>query len=192
MTRLDSMGAVPLPLARTSAEAHLYMELRPCPRCGESRFEPAGSVVEAGGELASRYEGVCPSCGEAREFTFRLPEEILPPSDENPCFGDDTPSELLDAGEWLWLSDLIAVDTPADPAGLTARDRRLVRVDLLTAAAAVDEVLKFLPPGADAVPPHLVWTPRGREIHATEPSRFRRGRLQAVRDTYRELAARFG
>ncbi|GAA4698699.1 hypothetical protein [Phytohabitans rumicis] len=185
------MGRVALRLARTSAEAHLYMELRPCQACGESAFEPSSSIIEADGDLASRYSGACPSCGAAREFTFRLPDDIPLPSDDDPSFGDDRPSELLDAGEWLWLGDVLASDAPADPAGLAAPERRLARMDLLTAASALAEVLKFVPPDADAVPPQALWSERGRAVYAAEPGRFRRLRLEAVRDVYRDVAARF-
>ncbi|MDW5327048.1 hypothetical protein [Plantactinospora sp. KLBMP9567] len=181
-----------LRLARTSAEAHLYMELHPCESCGESSFDPASSVVAAEGELASRYSGTCLSCGAAREFMFRLPGEVLLPDDEDPRFGDDRPSELLDAGEWLWLADVLASGMPADPAGPDADGRRSARVDLLSAAAALSEVLKFVPAGADAVPAEALWSGRGHEVYAAEPGRFRRIRLEAVRDTYRDIAARFG
>ncbi|WP_326549386.1 hypothetical protein [Micromonospora sp. NBC_01813] len=180
-----------LQLARTSAEAHIYMELRPCEACGESRFEPASSVVEVDGDLASRYSGTCPSCGARREFVFRLPDDIPLPIDDDPRFGDERPSELLDAGEWLWLGDVAAGDVPARPDGLDTRERRRARTDLLTAAAALTEVLKFVPPGADAVPPQGLWSSQGRAVYAAEPGRFRRVRLEAARDTYRDLAARF-
>lgn len=180
-----------LPLARTSAEAHLYMELHPCDTCGESEFEPDSALVEADGHLAGRYTGACPFCGTTREFTFRLPDEVILPDDDDPHFGGDEPSQLIDAGEWWWLGDVMAGDVPADPAGLDGRDRRFARTDLLTAAAALTEVLKFLPPGADAVPVTAFWSDRGREVRAAGSGRFRRQRLEAVRDTYRDLAARF-
>jgi hypothetical protein len=162
---------MPPPLARTAAEAHLFMDLRPC-RCGESAFDRRSAVVEVEGDLATHYSGACARCGAAREFLFRLPEEIPPPvAGAVRRFGGDAPSELLDAGEWLAVAD--------DHAG---------RDDAATAAAAMDEVLKFLPVGADTVPDAALWSDRGRAVHAAEPGRFRRARLEAVRDTYRALA----
>ncbi|GAA2593585.1 hypothetical protein GCM10010399_25250 [Dactylosporangium fulvum] len=180
-----------LRLARTSAEAHLYMELHPCDACGEQQFEPADSVIEVDGDLASRYAGPCPGCGAAREFVFRLPQQIIMPSDDDPRFGDNRPSELLDAAEWLWVADVIASGVPPDQAGLTGEERRLARIDLLTAASALSEVLKFAPEGADAVPADAVWSSRGSEIYTVEPGRFRRARLEVVRQTYLDLASRF-
>jgi hypothetical protein len=181
-----------LRLARTNAEAHLYMELRPCETCGETVFNPGSSVIMAEGDLASRYAGPCPRCGAPREFTFRIPEEVLFPDEDEPTFGGDRPSELIDAGEWLWVADLIARNTPAEPEdGMTDKERRLVFVDLRTAAAAVGEAVKFAPPDADAVPASALWSERGRAVHRDEPGRFRRIRLEVVQRTYRELAERF-
>ena len=180
-----------LRLARTSAEAYLYMELHPCDACSESDFEPDSAVVSVEDDLASRYTGACPSCGTGREFMFRIPQQPILPDPEEPRFGADHPSELLDPGEWLWVADLIARSAPTDPAGLSAEQRRDARVDLRGAAAAVGEVLKFVPAGAEAVPPEAFRTDRGREVYQREPGRFREDRLRVVARTYRELAERF-
>ncbi|HEY3502781.1 MAG TPA: hypothetical protein VGN37_08390 [Actinocatenispora sp.] len=177
--------------ARSSAEAHLYMRMQPCEVCGATEFFPDSSVVMVDGELASRYTGLCPQCGTTREFTFLLPDEVIFPNEEEPEFGDDQPSELLDPGEWLWLADASAGAAPASPDGLSDQARRDALVDLRTAAAAVDEVLKFIPDGAEEVPSEAFRSPRGRAVYAQEPGRFRRGRLAAVRATYREISDRF-
>jgi hypothetical protein len=180
-----------LKLARSSVEAHLYMQTVPCEVCGETDFDPDSSVVSIDGELASRYSGSCPRCGTVREFTFRLPEEILFPDDEEPEFGDERPSELLDPGDWLWLADMFGGEAPAEPDGLDDEQRRGALVDLRMAAAAVGEVCKFLPAGADSVPLSAFFSQRGREMYAREPGRFDRGRLEVVRRTYREISDRF-
>lgn len=181
-----------LPLARTSAEAHVYMELQPCPACGEREFTPPSAVIEAEGDLASRYAGPCPRCDTRREFVFRLPQEVILPDEDNPTFGDADPSELLDPGQWLWLADVFSSGVPAHPTDdLTAPDRRQIRHDLLTAAAAIDEVLKFLPSGGDAVPRTALWSETGHRVYEKEPGRFHRRRLEVVRRTYRDIAERF-
>src|SRR5690349_8379076 len=142
-----------LGLARTVAEAHLFMDLHPCDVCGEEQFERTAAVILVDGELLSRYTGTCPQCGNPREFTFRVPDEPPLPDPDDPSFGDDRPSELLDAGEWLWVADEIARTIPAEPDGLTPDERQYARREMRTAAAAVAEARKFVPPGADAVPP---------------------------------------
>jgi hypothetical protein len=180
-----------LKLARTSAEAHVYMELRPCEVCGETEFDPASSLLTREGDLASRYEGSCPHCGTERTFLFRIPPEPVLSGQDEPGFGGEEPSELIDAGEWMWLADLIASSVPAEPDGLDDNLRQTVGSDLRTAAAAVSEVMKFLPPDGDAVPLDGFWTDRGRAVYGEQPGRFGRGRLEIVRRTYRDLADRF-
>jgi hypothetical protein len=179
------MAALP---TRSNAEAHLYMELHPCERCGGIELAQGSSVILVDGELATRHAGDCTRCGAAREFVFRLPEQEPFPDEEEPSFGDDQPSEIIDAGEWLWLADLIAQATPAGTGDLTEEDRHQARFDLRTAAAAVAEAIKFVPPDAEAVPAESLWSSRGRAVYQDEPGRFRLPRLQAARRSLRDLA----
>jgi hypothetical protein len=181
--------AVNPPVARSSHEAHLYMDLTAC-ECGETRFPRASAVVTLpGGELASRYTGVCAGCGRPREFVFRLAEDAAP--GDRIRYGGDQPSELIDAGEWLWIADRYARSVPAAPHRLPDPERGRARTRLSGAAAAIDEVLKFAPPQAALVPPAAIWTALGRSVYEREPGRFRVGRLNAVRSAYREALERF-
>lgn len=179
---------MPMPLARTSTEAHLYLDLRPC-ACGEPGFPRESAVIEVDGELASRYSGMCPSCGTYREYVFRLPEDVVMPRPGVVVFGDGTPSELLDPGEWLWVADRYAGASPADVSQLDAEGRRRAHQQLASAAAAMDEVLAFVPADSERVPPEEFRTELGRAVYAEEPGRFSRDRLEVVRDTYREVLA---
>ncbi|GAA3230682.1 hypothetical protein ACFO1B_27000 [Dactylosporangium siamense] len=179
-------------LARTNAEAHLYMELHPCPRCGEAVFDSTSSVITTPAGLASRYTGACPGCGTGREFEFDLPEVVLFPPAHGVRFGGDQPSRIVDAGEWLFVADMVlehvaAVPDPRASAAELAGAKR----DVEMAVAALDEVLKFLPAGADTAPPSAFWTDRGRQVQAAEPGRFRRVRLLAVREAYQRIAAAY-
>lgn len=178
------------PLARTSTEAQLAMELSPC-ECGETAFPwTTSSTIElTDDELGSRYDGDCPSCRTHREFTFRLPTELVLPVAGEVRYGDGQPSELLDPGEWLWVADRYAGSVPAAVTGLDPRARHQVRLRISAAAAAMDEVLAFLPAGADAVPADALRSEMGRAVYDDEPGRFDRDRLDVVRTTYRELLA---
>jgi len=169
-----------LPVARTRDEAHLYMDLNPCTECGSIDVTWEHAVVDADGELGSAYFGTCPGCETEREFVFGLPEREYVVA-QFPNFGGSEPSQLLDAGEWLSVSDLTAGNVPADdPAG--------ERQALTIATRAVAEVIKFIPTGWEQVPDEGFWTERGRSVRSAEPGRFSRGRLQVVLDTYQELA----
>jgi hypothetical protein len=165
------------PLARTPAEAYLYMDLKPCPRCGGHGFSGTSVVMLQDGRVFERHTGTCQECGSDREFVFRVPhEQELRLGDTD--FGGPEPSELLDPGEWLMVADLAA-----------SREGGAAPEDLELAAAAVEEVLKFLPAGADAIPAPAFHSLTGRDAYAREPARFRRGRLEAIATALREAAA---
>lgn len=167
------------------------MDLRPCD-CGEARFNRSSVVVElAGGELASRYAGSCARCGSAREFMFSLPPQAARPTEEIQ-YGNAEPSQLLDAGEWLLVADSYARAVPSDPHRLPEPDRRRARARLASAVAALDEVLKFVPPGGTQVPATAIWTVLGGSVCRQEPGRFHVLRLTAVREAYRASLERFG
>jgi hypothetical protein len=163
-------------LARTNLEAHLAMDLAPC-ACGETRFARQSAVLRRGDDLCSRYTGACAKCGAAREFVFRIPEEILHPIPGEVRYGGAEPSELLDPGEWLAVADLHA--------------KRSTRGDLAIAIAAMEEILKFAAPGAERVPEAAFTSERGRAVLATEPGRFRIARLEIVLKTYRDLLRKY-
>ncbi|MFI6870192.1 hypothetical protein [Nocardia sp. NPDC050406] len=173
-----------LPLARTNAEARLFLDLQPCPKCGGGRCAFRSSVVTVDGALASRYTGECGQCGEHRVYEFLLPDQVLPPPADSVRFGADDPSQLLDPGVWLWYSDMCAQRVPVDTAGLDDQALRLARHTLATALAAVEEVLKFVPASSDRIPASSFVSADGRAMYAREPGRFSRARLAAVRDHY--------
>jgi hypothetical protein len=170
-------------VARTRDEAHLYLELNPCQDCGSIDAPWEHGIAEVDGELAISYAGVCPGCDAKREYLFGLPAKETR-AVSWPTFGGPEPSELLDAGQWLDVADRAAGAVPADP-------EEAGRV-LAVARAAVDEVIKFIPPGQDAVPDDEFWTPEGSRVRAAEPGRFRLDRLLVVRDTYDELGRETG
>ena len=158
--------------ARSSAEAHLYMDRQPC-ACGETAFERHAAVVSDGDALCSRYAGTCQRCGVPRTFVFELSDMVQPVS-ARLSYGGDEPSRLLDPGEWLELADEHAARTPA-----TLRDRAIAR-------AALEEVMKFLPPGADRIPDDVFFTDRGRAMLSATPDRFARDQLEAQLATDRD------
>jgi hypothetical protein len=173
-------------LARTSTEARLYMDLHPC-ACGEPQAAWASSVIDLGKDLGSRYDGDCPSCGTHREFNFRLPSNLVLPKAGEIVYGDATPSELMDPGEWMWVADRYAGSVAANTSGLDAAERLQVRLRVSAAAAAMDEVLNFIPTRAKRVPRSAFRTVTGKRVYHDMPGRFDRYRLEVVRDTYRQI-----
>ncbi|WP_326820138.1 hypothetical protein [Streptosporangium sp. NBC_01756] len=172
---------MPFPVARSRDEAHLYLDLHPC-GCGSADTTWESALANAGGEPVSWYTGVCPGCGTEREFLFGLPEREVA-SVRFPAFGGPEPSQLLDAGEWLWVADLTAGNVPVGEPGEALQA-------LTIAMAAIEEVMKFVSPGQEEVSDGGFWSERGQRVRAAAPGRFRLNRLLVVRNTYRDLAAR--
>jgi hypothetical protein len=167
-----------------------YMELHPC-GCGRAELGYHSVLLPDGADLLRRYSGVCGGCGTEREFLFRVPRQPLsPPPSGEVRFGGDQASELVDAGQWWWLAERYAGSSPADSALIAPAELAQARTNLAYAVAAVDEVVKFIPPGVDSVPVSAFWTRRGRQEYQREPRRFARAPLDALRRTYRDLLAR--
>lgn len=164
--------------ARSVQEAGLYVELHPCD-CGAAG-ELTFSMIERDGTPVALYEGVCPGCGQTRRFEFAVPAEPVP----GRAYGGEQPSAIIDAGEFLWYSDRAAERAastdPADPRGRSALDG---------AIAALDEVLKFIPAGADAVPREAIGSEVGQAVYDANPDRFTRERLNYRRELLQDARA---
>jgi hypothetical protein len=166
----------PYAIARTRDEVLLYLELHPCPDCGTVETSWQDGLAQVDGTLVISYAGECPGCGAEREYLFGLPEREA--FGRFPNFGGPEPSELLDAGQWMSVADRAAGSVAVD-------DRSEAALAVLELArAAVEEVVKFIPPDANVVPDDAYWTSEGQAIQAAEPGRFRLERLLVVRDSY--------
>lgn len=168
-----------LRLARTNDEAYLYIGGVPCEECGHVGV---GDIVpslfgERDGHRFRTFVTDCPECGTRREFAFRVPRVSDPPSPLGVRFGGSTPSELMDPGEWLVLADNIIASVPDDLSVLTDAEREQLRDEVDVARAAIEEVLKFIPPGRDAVPSVAFWTKTGRQKLMLSRRRFDRDEL---------------
>jgi hypothetical protein len=165
-------------IARTGDETLLFLELNPCPDCGSIETPWEHGLTDEDGELVISYSGICSGCGASREYFFGLPEsESVGPF---PNFGGPEPSELLDAGQWISVADSAAGSVSVD----AATDDEQAATVMAIARAAVEEVIKFVPPDAAAVPDDAFWTDEGRALRDGEPGRFRVERLLVVRDSY--------
>ena len=166
--------------ARSVAEAHVYMDLQGCER-GDR-----GHTLEArGDELVAVYRTRCG--GQERTFEFLIPE----PTPAGGHFGGAEPSTLLGPGDWLTHADSLARNVPTLADSMTAVQKADAKTLLDEAAAAVDEVLKFVPEGAEAVPDEAFKSTRDLAMRDRERRRFLRARLVAVAAAYRNLAGNF-
>jgi hypothetical protein len=138
-----------------------------------------------GDALVAVYEGACPSCARQRRFEFELVAEIPPRA----SFGGARASEIIDAGQFLLVADDAARAVPSDVSRLGAAEREDAAPLMRRAVAALEEVLKFIPPQTDRVPAEALFSASGRELYLAEPGRFRKARLEAVLGVYRTFVA---
>jgi hypothetical protein len=170
--RHEAQGLLP---ARSATEAQLYLNLNPC-ACDTARPRDTQELRGDGrGGLTSVRAGTCAGCGCPWSVEFSLPASPPPPGH----IGGSEPSKIIDPGEWLLLSD-----QDADIEASSAPDQQ-VRARLARAAAEIDEVLKFIPVGADCVPDDAFTTSRGRAMLDVFPDRFRKPELVARAQLYR-------
>ena len=164
-------------VARSVAEAHLYLDLRGADRAGRTaRLEARGD------DLVSVYEADCGGVRKRFEFSIPVPEA------RDGTYGDAEPSSILGPGELVGWSDHVARTVPADAAGLPPADRAESRRRLRIAADCVEEAVKFIPADADSVPSEAFRSEYDRAVLAAEPGRFTRARLAAIAATYRRMA----
>jgi type III secretion system (T3SS) SseB-like protein len=184
---------VSLPYARGYDEIYLYMGLRPCV-CGETEFDDrVSTTLTVDDRPAERFSGHCSGCRRFRQFTFAMPEE-LPELSFDIRYGGDEPSRLLDPGEWLGVAEMYTSSTEqgTPPGGLIDDDEITRAYYLLTSAvAALDEVLKFIPDGADAVPEGAFWSQAGHKMYEMMPDRFGRAGLERERERAQARVAEF-
>lgn len=174
-------------VARSSAECHLYIQLTPC-TCGETTLDTKHTLESDDDGLVAVYQGTCPRCGTERRFDLAL-DPAIPPGDK---FGGATPSKIIDAGQYLAVADDAAEHVPSATSRLDPSKRQQARWWMNRAVNAIEEVLKFVPPGRDHVPLEGFFTVMGKQVYLEEPARFRKSRLEAVLEVYRDLAGKIG
>jgi hypothetical protein len=172
-------------ISRSSAECHLYIELHTC-ECGEARAPWKHQLESRVDALVTVYDGSCDRCTRPWTFEFRLDPEISPIGK----FGGSKPSQIVDAGQFLAVADAAARGVPAEVNRLDDLSRQRARALMARAVAAIEEVLKFIPPDADRVPADSLFSVMGKETYLAEPGRFRKSRLDAVLSVYRQAVVR--
>ncbi|WP_436522288.1 hypothetical protein [Actinoplanes sp. HUAS TT8] len=101
----------------------------------------------------------------------------------HPLYGGREPSELIDAGQWVWAAAKFA-----EMAARPGVDAPTGRLRLRAAMAAVLEVDKFGHPLTDAA----FWTPLGRRMREEQPERFTEDAVFRAWETYNGDLSRFG
>ncbi|MFD3945092.1 hypothetical protein [Streptomyces sp. NPDC058579] len=157
--------------ARSSFEAHLYMDLHRCAECGSGDFDRQHRLEQHGDDFVAVYEGACRQCGNLRRFEFRMAEEIPPPP---PAFGGPEPSQIIDPGEFLDVAFRISEATGLQLLNSPESEHHKLRGSMVYCVAAFEEVLKFIPSGQDAVPVDAFTSEAGLDRYRQDPGKFSR------------------
>lgn len=161
-------------------------------RWDRRRVMIGADVLQCGAQAAAGVLLVCGVADVAHLVVLQALAGVgtaLPPPP--PAFGGQQPSTIICPGEFLLVAAEAASSAPADPTGLSDRQRGTTRDALARAVAAVEEVLKFIPEGADAVPETAVTSSAGTALYSQDPGRFSRARLEAVLAAYRESSTAY-
>src|ERR1700733_14004220 len=173
-------------IARASIECVLYIELHPC-QCGKQLGPTDVRIATQGNDVLAIYERPCPGCAVQRRFEFVIDPDLE--HADGGKFGGARPSKIIDAGQFLAVADASARAVPVDLTDLDRDECMLARELMERAVAAIEEVIKFIPPQSDRVPFDALFTEEGKAIYADEPGRVRRSRLDAVLGAYRASKA---
>uniref|UniRef100_A0AAU2JR85 HEPN domain-containing protein n=1 Tax=Streptomyces sp. NBC_00049 TaxID=2903617 RepID=A0AAU2JR85_9ACTN len=159
------------------------MDLHAC-ECGSSGFDRQHRLEMRGDDLVAVYEGACRQCGRVRHFEFQMAEEIPPPA---PVFGGAEPSRIIDPGEFVQVAYRISRSAGLQLLNTPASEHHKYRAAMAYALAAFEEVLKFIPPGQDAIPEDAFTSEVGKARYRKGPRSFERELIQADIDLARQV-----
>ncbi|MFD6877216.1 MULTISPECIES: hypothetical protein [unclassified Streptomyces] len=161
------------------------MDLHAC-ECGSFNFDRQHRLELRGDDLVAVYEGVCRQCGRARHFEFQMAEEIPPPA---PAFGGPEPSRIIDPGEFADVGYRMSGSAGLELLNRPKSEHHKYRAAMAYALAAFEEVLKFVPPGQDAIPADAFTSEAGKTRYRNGPGKFRRDLIQMHIDSTRRVLA---
>lgn len=164
--------------ARTFNEVRYYLTVCSCEACGKGPWIIDQAEAPKEPQEVTTVTAHCKSCHATRDFSFTCAH--IPPEDEDQCVNPtDSPSQIVDLGQWLGLHALMldkaeAADSPNE-AHQTAYQ----------AGLCLAEALKFY--GDDELPDKSVFFSHTSEIaFERHPESFSK---QKLRDMLASLPA---
>src|SRR5262245_40061628 len=109
------------------------------------------------------YDGVCARCRRTWTFEFVLDTDIALIG----MFGGARPSQIIDSGQFLAVADAAALAVPAEVNRFDNLSRQRARALMLRAVAAIEEVIKHIPQGADRVAADSLFSALGKQVYLT-------------------------
>ena len=150
--------------ARSAGEISLYLRIRGAVVLDERRTEEPGRTAV---EVAVAHDGT------EKRMRFRIPRVD---ADDPLHLGGASPSRLLDPVDLVLFATRVAQALP-DPEMLDGTQLAAWQRDLVLAAEAVNEAVKFIPRKAERVSHDALHTAAARWLYLRDPDRFSRERL---------------
>jgi hypothetical protein len=174
--------------ARTLDEAYLYFLLHAGQEYTDDEVLDGIQISHVGDERVMRFAGI--------ELWVPAKPGWAPPDKPVYSTPEDPPSTIIDAGRWVFMAHgcgQTAVKLLTEYGGepLDASLCAEVEENLLRAAGSFDEALKFVPPGADAVPLTACWSAAGLQFYREGAVLFQREALAAQAVQYHNAVADF-
>jgi hypothetical protein len=174
--------------ARSMSEAWLYILLRtPSDQGSDDEVLEAVVTSQVGPDRVMRYGDI-----ELWVPPERIPPGMAPLGSANYSHPDDPPSTIFDAANWFMISQTAGLQVKMlleehQPPYAAWAYHNVLRY-LQRAAAAAEEALKFIPPGADEVPVTACWTADGLDTYRCHADKLRRDNLERNAESCRVAA----
>jgi hypothetical protein len=166
--------------SRSTAERHFYLMVLQCSGCGQGPFELVSSERTSDQSQDIWYIR-CKHCKKGGRLLFDrkslLIDDATAMTEELPMISPaETPSSLIDMGQWLALFYRIIA------AASDEKDRKEAQRLGYEATLCLEESLKFYHPDSDLPPPEAVWTESSKQRLKEHPEMFLRSRLLQMRE----------
>ena len=176
---------------RNSHELTVWAAKHPC-ACGETDIEPLNYVSGrmADGRTLALLRGPCPSCERPRQIrSWLLHDHYIPIPTGFELVATPDPSRVI--GPHEFLANVLPADLDADPdtLELPAWDEQFARN--VAALRAINELAKFLPAGADAIPDDAYQGDGWPAARAEHPECYTRAWIEPVQARLAAQRARF-
>lgn len=171
---------------RSMAEMRFAYSLVPCSGCGSRDI---GSVEYKSLGKVSVQSGACPRCRTLREVAFH-PKAKLATTAPVHELGGPEPSRIIKPIQLVEELDRVGPKIVWEPEELAPAAWRASYGAIDRALICVNELLKFIGGGADAIPDAALDAP-GKADRTARPEKYRRDWLGAERDRYLALWDRY-
>src|SRR5262245_38358771 len=165
---------------RSRAEMDFAASLFPCDGCGS---RDTGQLELTGVAGERRLAGACPRCRSPREIWFQGEDAVGRPAPEPLHLGGPEPSRIIQPLQLLEELDRLAPLIVWEPEVLGSDLWRANAVLMDRAATCLNELLKFIPAGADAIP-EAALDLAGLADRVHRPASYQRMWLTRERDLY--------